>query len=675
MHVMNGAGTFAARAPRKCVRVAFGSASFVLAAILLLAAPALAQNAPPPDPLLDAVAAPPVETQARERRAAQKESEEVRRERMRDVADWIAWKKQKQIASLPEEARIFYRRGLLAHESGQHAEALANVRGAIELDPTFVQPHLTLASWTMFRDPAQTLVHWGAIVERLRHDFNLQVDFAANSLALGFEALFAGLLLTGLGMVLLRTGELSHGLQEQLGTIVSPWSARIWVLVLLAVPFLAGVGLTLPVLLMLGFLWEPLRKRERALFVVLAVATVCAPIGLGTLSRFGLALRTEGRPFYELPTLEHAPWQADRQAKLEALASQDPDNGFAQFALGWYSRRDGRYAQAERAYEEALQAWPNDAAVLTDLGNVVAMRGSIDRALELYQRAAESDPLNAAAHFNISQLLTRRFEYSRAQEELRIASSIDFDLVKRYQTGSGANGVLPLADVWPGPRTFWDALATAKVPAMPLPLGLRGWRETSGWGFSFAALVAIALGRWVGRWQHRRLPIRYCSNCRAVVCRRCAKRRREAAVCEACDRVGAGATTQDFSRVLLHQHLDRRRAIWWYVRAALATLVPGFGLLSVHRVVGPVIQITLTWLIARFALGHTLPFSVTARLGTPGSEVPGTLLAVAFVVVYAWSLLGYAVVSGIERRREAEARALTRSRVTQATQRDSSIAA
>jgi tetratricopeptide (TPR) repeat protein len=549
------------------------------------------------------------------------------------------------------------------------------VRGAIELDPSFVQPHLTLAGWTMFRDPAQTLVHCGAIVERMRNDFNLQVDFAANSLALGLEALFAGLLLTGLGIVLLRSGELSHGLQEQLGTVVSKWSARLWVIGLLAVPFLAGAGLTLPVLLMLAFLWEPMRKPERVLFVVLAIATVTAPLALGALGRFALALRTEARPFYELPMLEHAPWQADRQAKLEALASRDPENGFVQFALGWYSRRDGRFAQAERAYAAALEAWPEHSAVLTDLGNVLAMRGQIDRALELYQRAATSDPQNAAAHFNISQLLTRRFEYARAQDELRLASSIDFDLVKRYQTGSGANGLLPLADVWPGPPTFWHALQTSSVPAMPLPLAFRGWRETSGWAFSFAALVAIAIGRYVGRWQHRRLPIRYCSNCRTVVCRRCAKRRREAAVCEACDRVGAGATTQDFSRVLLHQHLDRRRAVWWYVRAGLATLVPGFGLLSMHRVVVPVVQLTLTWLIARFALGQPLPFSVTARFAVPGSEVPGVLLGMGFVIVYAWSLLGYAVVSGVERRREAESRALTRSRVTQATQRDGSIAA
>jgi hypothetical protein len=91
--------------------------------------------------------------------------------------------------------------------------------------------------------------------------------------------------------------------------------------------------------------------------------------------------------------------------------------------------------------------------------------------------------------------------------------------------------------------------------------------------------------------------------------------------------------------------------------------------------VSPVIQITLTWIICRFATGQALPFSVNARFSAPGSEVSGVLLGVGFLIVYAWSLLGYAIASGVEQRREQEARAITRSRVTQATHRDSSLAA
>jgi len=73
------------------------------------------------------------------------------------------------------------------------------------------------------------------------------------------------------------------------------------VAVVLLLPFLAGLGLTLPVLALLAFLWPVLHARERVLSVLLAVAALCAPVALSTLDRFALALHGDRAPFYELP--------------------------------------------------------------------------------------------------------------------------------------------------------------------------------------------------------------------------------------------------------------------------------------------------------------------------------------------------------------------------------------
>src|SRR5262249_38976180 len=197
---------------------------------------------------------------------------------LRDVNAWVAWKNAQQLVALPVESRLFYRRGLIARQSGQYPEALANVRGAIELDPTFLGPHLTLAGWFLFTDPAQTLIHCAVIVDRLRRDFTVQVDLVANVLGLGLEAVFAGLLFAGVILVLLRRDELAHGLFENLCTSISPATARWWVPLILALPFLAGAGLTLPVLGLLAFLLPHLRARERVLFAMLGVASVAAPL-------------------------------------------------------------------------------------------------------------------------------------------------------------------------------------------------------------------------------------------------------------------------------------------------------------------------------------------------------------------------------------------------------------
>src|SRR5262249_49714078 len=175
----------------------------------------------------------------------------------------------------------------------------------------------------MFADPAQTLQHCAVIVDRMRRDFTVQLDVMANVLGLGLEALFVGLLFAGLVIALQRREQLAHALQEHLATYISSVTARWWVPLVLALPFLAGAGPPLPVLALLGYLWPHLRARERVLCVMLGVAAVGAPFALATLDRFTLALRTSAPPFYEMPLIEHASWSPETQARLESNAQHD----------------------------------------------------------------------------------------------------------------------------------------------------------------------------------------------------------------------------------------------------------------------------------------------------------------------------------------------------------------
>ena len=596
---------------------------------------------------------------------------------LRDVNAWVTWKNARQIVSLPLEARIFYRRGLMAQQSGLQQEALSDLRGAAELDPAFLEPHLTLAGWAFPADPAQMLTHFGAVVERVRDDFNLQFSLAANTLILGLEALFAGLLLAALLIVFHHRNELAHPLHEELARLISGRTARLWVPVLLVLPFLAGAGLTLPVLGLLAFLWSHLKLRERMLTVALALTSVFAPIATGTLTRFTHALDTQHGPYHELPVVEHEPWSRTRQDALVADADRDPRDGFAQFALAWYARRGGDLETAEKAYRAVLEAWPADPSALTNMGNVAAMRGQTDDAMRHYHAAVDQDPLLAAPHFNASQLHLRRFEYADANRELRTASALDFDLVKQYQSQAGSGGMLALVDVWPAPARFWSKFRATPAPgrALPLPLALRGRLESGGLLFSFAALFALGLGGWLGHWQASRLPLRICSNCSVVVCRRCAKRRRENALCSACDAIASSAETPEFSRVLMLQYRGRRRDRARLLRTALAALVPGYGLLAHQRVIGPTCMLALTWLLGRLLLGGSAPFSLGPRLTLPGSELPASVLVALIVLVYAWSLLAYFVVVSTDRRREQQLESAGHGRITQSTQRQSNLAA
>lgn len=597
---------------------------------------------------------------------------------LRRVSEWLNWKQSRHLTSLPSESRLFYRRGLMARQAGQFEEALLNVRGAADLDPTFVEPHLTLAAWMLTRDPSQALQQYAIVIEHLRENFGLQLSLAANSFILLFQALFAGLTVTALLVIWSRREELLHPAREALGRFASPPGARLWSWALLVLPFCAGFGLTLPAIAMLAYLWPVTRIRERALFVTLTTFVLLTPISLTVMERFSLPMHESAAPFFGVPTLENAPWTPGLQAQLVGLADSQPGNPLVQFGLAWVARRGGDLATAERAYRRALVLWPEDARTLNNLGNVLAMNGRPGEALEAYKQSAEADPTNAAALYNTSQIHTQRFEYAEATEALNRASALNFELVKTYQSQASADGLLPLADLWLSSSLFWDALGKATNPRElrgSLPTGLRGKIEVSGWPFVALALTLGALGMYAGILQSRRLPLRACSNCSTIVCRRCSKRRAEHALCPACAETESQAETHEFSRVLLLRQRMKAKRSAQLVRTALATLLPGYGFVSHRHVFRPVLLLTTTWLVVRLCSNVPMPFSLDPRLALAGQEMPGAILAGSLIFIYAVSLLGYFHQNARENEREASLNSAMRGRITQSTRRAAANAA
>lgn len=582
------------------------------------------------------------------------------------------------LASLPNEARLFYRRGLMARQAGQYEEAVLDVRGAAELDPSFVEPHLTLASWALVREPSQALLQYATVVDLLRQNFSLQLNLVANAAILLLEALFVGLLGAGGIVVWLRRRDLTHAWQEDIGRFASESGARWWATALVVLPYFAGFGLTLPTLFFLGFLWPYLRVRERSLFVVLLAFVAALPLTLRAVERMSLPLHANAEPFYAVPTLENQPYDAAREARLAALVAAHEQNPILHFGLAWTARRGGHLGVAERAYRRTLELWPDNDRAWNNLGNVVAMAGRPDEALKCYEKAIAANPNSAAPLYNSSQLYTQRFEYAKATTALSRASAINFELVRNYQSQGATDGLLPLVDEWLTPSVFWRALREAKLPADlagSLPVSLRRHVEASGWPFSLAAVLLAAIGLILGLRQHRTLPLRACGNCGATVCRRCAERRREHALCPACVRVEAQGETGEFARVMLSRFRFARQRRLHHVRIALATLVPGYGLLAQRHVFTAVGLLGTSWSLLRAWLGTPPPFAIEPRLALSTQEAPPVVLLAVFAIVLANSVLGYLHLAARDRSREAALNSAQRGRITQASRRITSEAA
>ncbi len=595
-----------------------------------------------------------------------------------DLSAWLSYRARNHLSALPLEARLFYRNGLMMSRSGNLEEAVRLVRGAAELDPAFVAPHLTLAAWLLFREPSQALLQYASVIELARQNFLFQLAVVGNTLYLAVQALFLGLLVAALLLIGLRNRELRHAWVERLSRFTSPETARWWSWAIVILPFACGLGLALPAVVLLALLWPSLKATERAVFVGLTLMVVAAPWATGALDRLAVPLREGQPPCYGVTLVPAEPSAADRGDGPAALVLRHPENPFLQFAAAWTARRHGDLPAAEAGYRRALELWPTSAQTMVNLGNVLAMEGRTDEALELYERAGAADAANAGAAFNASQIYTQRFDYHAATEALSRASALNFDLVKTYQSQATDDGVLPLVDEWIAPRAFWATLSGWRDDSAgrgALPPAWRSRAESSGWAFSLVTLLAVVIALFAGARGHRAMPLRACSNCGAILCRRCACRRRETALCPACAAVEAGAETPDFGRVLLLQRRRRVRHSERLLRTALATLVPGFGLLAFRRVPLAVALLTLCAALASLGAGLASPFSFETRLALPDEELPLAVLVGLWIGVYAVSLHGYFVQVLRADAEEAAQAAPVRSRIRLADRDHSAMAA
>src|SRR5258706_5652561 len=222
-----------------------------------------------------------------------------------DLAAWLDHKSRGHATSLRIEPRVFYRRGLMLRSSGASDEAMRLVRGAAELDPGYLAPHVTLASWLLVSEPGQSLQQYASALELVRQDFALQIAISANLLVLLLQALFLGLLAAGLIMVALHQSKLRHMWRERITRWVLPTSATRWSWALLVLPFFAGFGLALPTVAMLGMLWPHLRVRERTVFVLLTAGLGGVPWLAVGLDRIAGPFQARPGPFYAVALVQN----------------------------------------------------------------------------------------------------------------------------------------------------------------------------------------------------------------------------------------------------------------------------------------------------------------------------------------------------------------------------------
>ena len=117
---------------------------------------------------------------------------------------------------------------------------------------------------------------------------------------------------------------------------------------------------------------------------------------------------------------------AEFQAAQKAASEKDPNQHLLWAKLGEAYDVAGRNEEAAQAYQQAVNAKPDDPGYYNNLGNVLARAGKIDEARAAYTKSAELDPTKAATawrNFGISLYNANRL--GDAVEPLQKSAELD----------------------------------------------------------------------------------------------------------------------------------------------------------------------------------------------------------------------------------------------------------
>ncbi|MGH7727160.1 MAG: tetratricopeptide repeat protein [Candidatus Eiseniibacteriota bacterium] len=573
-----------------------------------------------------------------------------------DLQGWLDYKAVHDLPSLPHAALLLFRLGKEAQQRGDHETAVRLWRGAEELDPSLLAPRFALARHFLGRDPSQGLIEIARIVGMARSSFRMQHFMVSYALFYGLSALYLATLGVALLVCWRHRNRIRHVLQELMLRFLPENRAQIWSWVLILLPFALGLGIAIPAVFLLAVMWHYLRKSERVAFGLLVGLLCASPFVMRVFDDLSRAARVEQAPFYSTIDLDHEAYSPERMDELTRLAAEHPENAFLAFAEGWMAQRGQRYDEAVAAYQRAQAAWPREARIPNNLGNIEFLRGNVTAAEASYKRAIELAPRWAAPHYNLGQLHTARFRYAEASEEIAQATALDFDLVRNLQARSALRSTAALAEEWLEPPGQWQAL----FAAAPLSSGRgaapplwRPWFESRGVPVAVWAGLFTVLGLAIGFMLHHQLPARVCGNCGAAVCRRCATRRRDQVLCVECATLVANATTPEFGRLLLFKRRRETRRAQGRIRSLIAAVVPGYGAVAYEKVLTGWILGVFASLCLLLLVAGSAPFPYDPRLPLGSPRPLGGFALFGFLVVYAISVLHYLSVHGRANEEEA----------------------
>jgi S1-C subfamily serine protease len=116
---------------------------------------------------------------------------------------------------------------------------------------------------------------------------------------------------------------------------------------------------------------------------------------------------------------------------FETAANRNPKRADAWVQVGYCKVKQGKSAEAIRAYQHALELKPNSEEIHNKLGDAYYYAGKMSEAIASYNRAANLRPDNAEAHYNLAVAYLESGKERLALAEAKILHQLDLKLYEK----------------------------------------------------------------------------------------------------------------------------------------------------------------------------------------------------------------------------------------------------
>lgn len=181
-------------------------------------------------------------------------------------------------------------------------------------------------------------------------------------------------------------------------------------------------------------LWGYASFSERSVLILLWFLVGLSPLVIDfQRQRVAVALSP---PAQAMQSLEEHRLYGSLFSDLGVLRSILPKSVAVKHLLADVHRSLGQWELARSLYRQVLEAEPDNAPALINLGAYSFLKGDFGAAIQTFQKAAEVDPRNAAAQYNLSQAYSESYMFDEQNAALHRARAIDLNRVNQWIANS-----------------------------------------------------------------------------------------------------------------------------------------------------------------------------------------------------------------------------------------------